>query len=71
MKGENINICWSPNGQNIAVGNKEDLLTFIDLRAKKTRKEEQFRSEVNEISWSPNGDYFYVTSGSGHLNIYR
>lgn len=21
-KGENINICWSPNGQTIAVGNK-------------------------------------------------
>ncbi|CAD5121595.1 DgyrCDS10092 [Dimorphilus gyrociliatus] len=69
-KGENINICWSPNGQYIAVGNKEDLLTFCDLKAKKIRKEEQFRSEVNEISWSPNGDFFYVTSGSGHLNIY-
>ena len=31
-KGENINITWSPNGNTIAVGNKEDLVTFIDSR---------------------------------------
>ena len=31
-KGENINIAWSPDGSTIAVGNKEDLLTFIDTR---------------------------------------
>jgi THO complex subunit 3 len=30
--GENINICWSPNGKCIAVGNKEDLIAFIDTR---------------------------------------
>lgn len=31
-KGENINIAWSPNGSTIAVGNKEDLVSFIDAR---------------------------------------
>ena len=31
-KGENINICWSPDGKTIAVGNKEDLVTFIDSK---------------------------------------
>lgn len=31
-KGENINIAWSPSGATIAVGNKEDLVSFIDAR---------------------------------------
>jgi THO complex subunit 3 len=34
-QGENINITWSPDGQTIAVGNKEDLVTFIDSRTYK------------------------------------
>ena len=28
-KGENINICWSPNGTTIGVGNK---VTFVFIR---------------------------------------
>ncbi|KAJ3193889.1 hypothetical protein HK101_003911 [Irineochytrium annulatum] len=30
--GENINVCWSPDGRYVAVGNKEDLITIIDPR---------------------------------------
>lgn len=45
-KGENINITWSPDGKTIAVGNKEDLVTFIDTRTNKIRAEEQFNFEV-------------------------
>ena len=29
-KGENINICWSPDGHTIAVGNKVIMITFND-----------------------------------------
>ena len=32
LEGENINICWSPDGKCIAVGNKDDLIAFIDTR---------------------------------------
>lgn len=31
--GENINISWSPDGKCIAVGNKEDTISFIDPRS--------------------------------------
>lgn len=31
-EGENINITWSPDGKTLAVGNKEDVVTFIDVR---------------------------------------
>ncbi|XP_047135623.1 THO complex subunit 3 isoform X1 [Hydra vulgaris] len=68
-RGENINICWSPNGKTIAVGNKEDLITFIDTKTFKIIAEEQFKFEVNEISWNNTNDLFFLTNGHGHINI--
>ncbi|KAL3865004.1 hypothetical protein ACJMK2_006640 [Sinanodonta woodiana] len=68
-KGENINICWSPDGSTIAVGNKEDLITFIDARTHRSRNDEQFKFEVNEISWNNEGDLFFLTSGQGSIHI--
>ncbi|XP_029645736.2 THO complex subunit 3-like [Octopus sinensis] len=68
-RGENINICWSPDGSTIAVGNKEDLVTFIDARTHRSRAEEQFKFEVNEISWNNEGDLFFLTSGQGSIHI--
>nr|XP_034329499.1 THO complex subunit 3 isoform X2 [Crassostrea gigas] len=70
-KGENINICWSPDGSTIAVGNKDDLITFIDVRSHRSKAEEQFKFEVNEISWNNDGDLFFLTSGQGSINILR
>ena len=31
-RGENINIRWSPDGQHIAVGDKEDNISIIETR---------------------------------------
>ena len=31
-KGENINIRWSPDGQHIAVGDKDDNISFVEMR---------------------------------------
>ncbi len=69
--GENINICWSPDGHTIAVGNKEDLVTFIDSRSHKTKADEQFKFEVNEISWNNTGELFFLTSGPGSVHILK
>jgi len=68
-KGENINIAWAPNGKTIAVGNKEDLVTFIDVRSHKIQREEQFKFEVNEIAWNKNSDLFFLTNGQGCVHI--
>jgi THO complex subunit 3 len=53
------------------VGNKEDLVTFVDARSFKMRSEEQFKFEVNEISWNNDGDLFFLTSGQGNIHILR
>uniref|UniRef100_A0A1I8FNM3 WD_REPEATS_REGION domain-containing protein n=1 Tax=Macrostomum lignano TaxID=282301 RepID=A0A1I8FNM3_9PLAT len=66
LRGENINVTWSPNGECIAVGNKEDLVSFVDV---KTRKE-QFKLEVNEVSWNCTGDAFFMTTGLGSVQAH-
>eukprot|EP00118_Oscarella_pearsei_P000329 m.4713 g.4713 ORF g.4713 m.4713 type:complete len:333 (+) comp11150_c0_seq1:12-1010(+) len=68
-KGDNINICWSPDGNTIAVGNKDDLITWIDTRNYKTKSEMQFNFEVNEISWNNSSEYFFLTNGHGCIVI--
>ncbi|XP_054834820.1 THO complex subunit 3-like [Eublepharis macularius] len=68
-KGENINICWSPDGQTIAVGNKDDVVTFTDAKTHWSKAEEQFRFEMNEISWNNDNNMFFLTNGNGCINI--
>lgn len=67
--GENINICWSPDGKCISVGNKEDLIAFIDTRTYRFTSERQFKFEVNEISWNNTGDLFFITTGTGSILV--
>jgi len=87
--GENINLAWSPDGTTLAVGNKDDLITFIDVKTSKSGfdfwlkkerfwlfrsrivREEQFRYEVNEISWDRSGNLFAVTTGHGSVVFFE
>eukprot|EP00105_Crassostrea_gigas_P036806 XP_019920954.1 PREDICTED: THO complex subunit 3 [Crassostrea gigas] len=64
-----INICWSPDGRTTAVCNKDDLITFIDVRSHRSNAEEQFKFEVNEISWNNDWDLFFLTSGQGSIDL--
>lgn len=75
--GENINICWSPDGKYIAVGNKEDVVCFIDPRGGTNSEGERtyiFNMikndfEINEISWNNTGNLFCLTTGRGTIQI--
>jgi THO complex subunit 3 len=69
--GENINLSWSPDGQHIAVGNKDDLLTIIDARKYKIIKTTKFLFEVNEMTWNNSGEYFFLTTGLGTVEVMR
>jgi THO complex subunit 3 len=71
MPGENINITWSPDGKSIAVGNRDDQLSFIDLRTNKVVGEKKFTYEVNEIRYDTSGDYLFVTTGQGTIEVLR
>ena len=69
FSGENLNITWHPNGECIAVGNKDDLIQFIDTKTYKPKGEKQFKFEVNEISWNNAGTNFFLTTGTGALHV--
>ena len=58
--GENLNISWSPKGETIAVGNKDDLISFIDCKNYKIRLEKQFKeSDFKFISLIDKPIMFY------------
>ncbi|KAG0332796.1 hypothetical protein BG004_001095 [Podila humilis] len=67
--GQNINIAWSPDGQHIAVGNKDDMISIIDTRTFQIEKTAQFNVEVNEIGWNLRGDLFFLTTGPGQVKV--
>ena len=64
-------MAWHPDGKTIAVGNKEDLVMFIDVKKSQARSDEQFKFEVNEFGWNKPGDLFFLTSGQGAIHIHR
>ncbi|ORX42784.1 WD40 repeat-like protein [Hesseltinella vesiculosa] len=69
--GENINICWSPNGNHIAVGDKNDTINIIDTRTYSIAVTQKQSTEVNEITWNGANDLFFVTTGQGTVKIYE
>lgn len=55
--------------QYVAVGSKEDLVQFIDVRTQSIFASEQFKNETNETSWNSDGTHFFVTNGQGQMVI--
>ena len=37
-QGENINICWGPDGKTLAIGNRDDVVTIVDVRGGGNKK---------------------------------
>ena len=70
-RGENINIRWSPDGQHIAVGDKDDNISFVEMRKCKLLKSIKFTCEVNEMAWESTGRLLFLTTGSGTVEIFR
>jgi len=68
-KGEVINMTWKSDGSTIALGNKDDLVCFVDYKTHKIIADKQFDFEVNEIGWNNTDEHFYLTSGNGSIHI--
>lgn len=61
--GENINIVWSRDGKTIAVGNKNEMVSMIDVRRGKIMRKVRFQCEVNEMVWHPKQDLLMLATG--------
>ena len=60
---------WKNNGGTIALGNKDDLISFVDYKSQKIVLEKEFGFEVNELAWNNSDNQFYLTSGSGSIHV--
>ncbi|XP_031480177.1 THO complex subunit 3 [Nymphaea colorata] len=69
LSGENINITFKPDGTHIAVGNRDDELTILDVRKFKPIHKRKFSYEVNEIAWDTTGEIFFLTTGNGTVEV--
>lgn len=73
--GSNINLAFHPKGHLLAVGNREDVLSLIDIRAGGkilgTIKPSppSSREEINEFSWNNSGSVFFATTGTGYVRV--
>ncbi|KAJ3096303.1 hypothetical protein HDU97_006033 [Phlyctochytrium planicorne] len=72
--GENINVCWSPDGRYISVGNKDDVISFIDLRGgtdSKSGKKEYNSLLSNQSTPSKRTPQIVIVSNSTRLDDTR
>lgn len=73
--GTNINLTFHPKGHLIAVGNRDDDISLIDVRAggkllgtiKPSPPDS--KEEINEITWSNSGSIFIATTGTGCVRV--
>ncbi|KAJ9086957.1 hypothetical protein DSO57_1038131 [Entomophthora muscae] len=67
--GENINICWSPDGKYLAVGNRTMTVSFIDVEKSQIVKEHSQSMPIFEIMWSHSGTFFLLSTAQGTVTI--
>eukprot|EP00128_Syssomonas_multiformis_P018851 Colp12_sorted_trinity150504_noHs@18672 len=67
--GRNINVAWSPDGQHVAIGSEDDVVTLVNAKTGKGFLKKSSLFEVNEVSWNHEGDQFYMTTGQGTLAV--
>ena len=68
--GENINLAWHPDGVTIAVGDRNDVVSFVDARKHRVLSTKKFSFEVNEMCWSSSGNMLLMTTGTGAVEVH-
>ncbi|KRX08031.1 WD40-repeat-containing domain [Pseudocohnilembus persalinus] len=74
-KADNTYLCWSPDGSQLAVGNKDNVIIFFDSETFKPVQEMKLEdSEINEFAWDPKGSVLFVAACSkniGYIKVYN
>lgn len=67
--GSNINLAWSPDGNTLAIGDSDDLVSFVDIRTNAVIETQKYPLEVNELKWNSAGTRLFVTMGNGRVEV--
>ncbi|PAV59962.1 hypothetical protein WR25_18040 [Diploscapter pachys] len=70
-KGPNLYVNWSPCGKYLIFGDKDDKLSLIDTRTYSPVKVHEFKVQVNEPAFHPCGEYIFVTTENGKLEVFK
>lgn len=68
--GPNINLTYSQDGNTVAVGDRTDLISFIDTRTYAIVHQFRSKIEVNEMIFSPDGRAILLSTGEGTVEIH-
>lgn len=71
LKNENITVNWSSDGHTIAVADRNDWVSFLDVRMNyKVVKDLKYPFEVNDLVWSKDNELLFISSGEGNVHIF-
>lgn len=65
--GPNLNLAFHPDETQIAVGDRDDLVTLFDVRKQDALDsvdfQTRFDTQINQISWNTSGSHLFLTWG--------
>jgi THO complex subunit 3 len=67
--GDPINVVYRPDGAVVAVGDRDDVISFVDARTREVLRTHKFPREVNELAWDAEGATLYCTTGQGTVEV--
>ncbi|KAI1717425.1 THO complex subunit 3 [Ditylenchus destructor] len=66
----NLFLSWTHCGNFIVLGDKSDTISLLDRRINKVVESVSFKVEINEFICHPNGEYIFITTDHGKLEIF-
>ncbi|KXS20990.1 WD40 repeat-like protein [Gonapodya prolifera JEL478] len=66
---ENVCLAFSPDGKHVAVADRSEVVTLIDVRQGKPLTEAKMSNEVNELLYTLTGDYLLVATLDGDIMV--
>ncbi|TKA55093.1 hypothetical protein B0A49_13298, partial [Cryomyces minteri] len=67
--GDGFSLAWRPDGSELVVGRKDDVLVPVSLAAMKSVAEYRQPVQTNQTVFSNSGHELFVTTGEGHVKI--
>lgn len=71
IKNELNGLTWSNSGQTIAMADKADVVSFVDVRLGwDVASDHKFQYEICDLAWNHEGDFLHLVTGDGKMLIY-
>lgn len=67
--GQNVFITWRPDGREVAVVNKDDEVSIVDVAQRTVCRSQKFGYEVYDIRWSACGQFLFITTEKGTVEV--